>query len=104
MLKAVSQKVLLGVSTLVFSSLSLGADVTCRCEAPDVCPSIEINFVPSVPGVYLNVSFAGGKSVREGFATITRKPEKDQVIYNLGNFALLKEGDSYSVAGLAKCE
>lgn len=83
-------------STVLFSSSVLAADVVCGCE-DDTCKDVEINFVASNPGVYLNVMFNEGNKVMEGFATVTSNKQKTEVVYRLGSFTLVKKDGVYSM-------
>ena len=83
---------------------SQAADVNCSCSGKTKCSDVKINFVPSNPGVYMTIEFAYGERNIEGFATVTRDSKKNRVIYRLGNFILLEEGNKFSLPGkLAQC-
>lgn len=83
-------------STVLFSSVSMAADVVCGCE-DDSCKDVEINFVPANPGVYLNVKYNEGNKIAEGFAIVTSNKKRTEVVYRLGSFTLVKKDGVYSM-------
>ncbi len=80
------------------------ADVVCSCSGETKCSDIKIKFVPSNPGVYMNIEYAYGARNQEGFATITTDTENRQVTYKLGNFLLVEKNGKYELPQkLARC-
>jgi hypothetical protein len=73
------------------------ADVECQCPAEERCSDININFLPSNPGVYMTIEYGYGKKNVEGMATVTRDSELKQVVYKLGNFTLVDKEGEYSL-------
>ncbi len=82
------------VMGLAFSAQA--ADVVCGCEDGS-CKDVEINFVPSNPGVYLSVNFNDGNKTVEGLAMVTTDKENETVAYSLGRFILIKKDKEYSM-------
>ena len=93
------KSIILMISTLlVFAFSAQAADVVCGCE-DESCKDVEINFVPSSPGVYLNVNLNEGNKTIEGLAMITTDRVNKTVYYTLGRFILGKKDNEYFMPG-----
>ncbi|MCJ8277194.1 MAG: hypothetical protein HRT44_06945 [Bdellovibrionales bacterium] len=90
------KKFMTALALTLFASSAIAADVVCSCD-DDSCKPVEINFVPSNPGVYMNITTRDGNKVYEGYAQITTIKETRQIYYRLANFTLLFEKGEWSM-------
>lgn len=93
------------IAMVLFAGTVNAADVICKCTGKDKCADIKISFVPSNPGVYMNVEYAYGDRNMEGFARIIRLSEAEVVRYYLGHLILEEAEGKYSLPGRPhKCD